>query len=177
MAGEPQITVVGNVTADPESRTVGNGNNVVNFTVASTPRTYNKQSGQYEDGEALFMRCSAWNGMADHIQASVTKGMRVIVQGRLEQRTFQDKQTGANRTSIELQVDEIGPSLRYATAQVQRVQRNQQQNSYPQGLDERAAAAPQYRNTNQYPQQNFNTGVPATGASAGGQGEFATAPF
>lgn len=122
MAGETVITIIGNVTADPELRTIASGASVVNFTVASTPRTYNRNSGQWEDGDALFMRCSAWRDLADHIQASVTKGMRVIVQGRLNQRSY-TTQAGENRTVVELQVDEIGPSLRYATAQVQRVPR------------------------------------------------------
>jgi single-strand DNA-binding protein len=125
MAGETVITVIGNVTADPELRTIASGASVVNFTVASTPRTYNRQTSQWEDGDALFMRCSAWRDMADHIQASVTKGMRVIVQGRLNQRSYQT-QSGENRTVVELQVDEIGPSLRYATAAVTRVLRQNQ---------------------------------------------------
>lgn len=146
MAGETVITVIGNVTADPELRTIASGASVVNFTVASTPRTYNRNSNQWEDGEALFMRCSAWRDMADHIQSSITKGMRVIVQGRLNQRTFQT-QSGDNRTVMELQVDEIGPSLRYATAQVQRVPRgnsgfNGGGNAAPSGYTGGANAAP-----------------------------------
>jgi single-strand DNA-binding protein len=134
MANETVLTIIGNVTAAPELRTIASGASVVNFTVASTPRTYNRQTNQYEDGDALFMRCSAWRELADHIQASVTKGMRVIVQGRLNQRSYQTQQ-GENRTIVELQVDEIGPSLRYATAQVARAPRQNQgfggnQNSY-----------------------------------------------
>lgn len=131
MAGETIITIIGNVTADPELRTIASGASVVNFTVASTPRTYNRQTSQWEDGDALFMRCSAWRELADHIQASVTKGMRVIVQGRLNQRSYQTQQ-GENRTVVELQVDEIGPSLRYATAQVQRAPRQNQGSYSPQ---------------------------------------------
>ncbi len=122
MAGETVITVIGNVTADPELRTVGSGASVVNFTVASTARTFNRQTNSWEDGEPLFLRCSAWRDLADHIQASITKGMRVIVQGRLTQRSYQSRE-GENRQTIELQVDEIGPSLRFATAQVERVAR------------------------------------------------------
>lgn len=121
MAGETVITIIGNLTADPEIRTLSNGSEVVNFTIASTPRTFNRQSNQWEDGQALFLRCSAWRDLASHCAQSLAKGMRVIAQGRLQQRSYQ-AQDGSNRTVIELQVDEIGPSLRYATAQVQRIQ-------------------------------------------------------
>ena len=121
MAGETVITIVGNLTADPELRTTSSGASVCSFTIASTPRTYNRQSGQFEDGQALFLRCSAWRDLANHCAQSLAKGMRVIAQGRLQQRSYQAKD-GSNRTVIELQVDEIGPSLKYATAQVHRVQ-------------------------------------------------------
>ncbi len=119
MAGETIITVVGNLTADPEIRTTGNGASVASFTIASTPRNWNRSTGQFEDGQALFMRCSAWRDMAEHCAQSLSKGMRVIAQGRLQQRSYQ-AQDGSQRTVVELQVDEIGPSLRYATAQVTR---------------------------------------------------------
>ena len=119
MAGETVITVIGNLTADPELRTIGSGASVASFTIASTPRTFNRQSGQWEGGQALFMRCSAWRELADHCAQSLTKGMRVIAQGRLQQRSYQAND-GTNRTVVEMQVDEIGPSLRYATAQVTR---------------------------------------------------------
>lgn len=121
MAGETVITIVGNLTADPEIRTLSNGGTVANFTIASTPRVYNSQANQWEDGQALFLRCTAWGDFATHIASSMSKGMRVIAQGRLTQRSWQDEQ-GANHTVIELQVDEIGPSLKYATAQVQKMQ-------------------------------------------------------
>ena len=114
MAGETVITVVGNLTADPELRTIGSGASVCSFTIASTPRTYNRQTGQFEDGQALFMRCSAWRDLANHCAQSLSKGMRVIAQGRLQQRSYQ-AQDGSNRTVFEMQVDEIGPSLRYRT--------------------------------------------------------------
>lgn len=117
MAGETTLTIVGNLTADPEIRTIGTGATVANFTVASTPRVWNRQTNQYEDGQALFMRCSAWRDMAGHIAQSLKKGVRVIVTGRLQQRSYQ-AQDGSNRTIVELQVDEIGPSLRYAVAAV-----------------------------------------------------------
>lgn len=121
MAGETVITIVGNLTADPELRTTSAGAQVASFTIASTPRTWNRNTNQFEDGQALFMRCSAWRDMAEHCARSLAKGMRVIAQGRLQQRSYQ-AQDGSNRTVIELQVDEIGPSLRYATAQVQKMQ-------------------------------------------------------
>ncbi|WP_193596099.1 single-stranded DNA-binding protein [Microbacterium sp. YJN-G] len=122
MAGETIITVVGNLTADPELRYTQNGLPVTNFTIASTPRTLDKASGEWKDGDALFMRCSVWREFAEHVAGSLSKGMRVIAQGRLRQRSYQDRD-GNNRTAIEMEVDEIGPSLRYATAQVTRAAR------------------------------------------------------
>lgn len=121
MAGETVITIVGNLTADPELRTTSAGAQVASFTIASTPRSWNRSTNQFEDGQALFMRCSAWRDLAEHCVRSLAKGMRVIAQGRLQQRSYQ-AQDGSNRTVIELQVDEIGPSLKYATAQVQKMQ-------------------------------------------------------
>lgn len=121
MAGETIITIIGNLTDEPELRTTQNGGTVANFSIAATPRVYDRQSNQWYDGDALFLRCSAWRDLATHCAQSLAKGMRVIVQGRLQQRSYQAKD-GSNRTVIELQVDEIGPSLRYATAQVHRVQ-------------------------------------------------------
>lgn len=119
MAGETIITVVGNLTSDPELRALSNGASVASFTIASTPRTFNRNTNQFEDGSALFMRCSAWRDLAEHCANSLSKGTRVIAQGRLSQRSYQ-AQDGSNRTVVELTVDEIGPSLRYATAQVNR---------------------------------------------------------
>lgn len=121
MAGETVITIIGNLTADPEMRTTRNGSAVANFSIAATPRTFDKQSNQWIDGDALFLRCSAWRDLATHCAQSLAKGMRVIAQGRLQQRSYQAND-GSQRTVIELQVDEIGPSLRYATAQVQKMQ-------------------------------------------------------
>ena len=119
MAGETVITVVGNLTADPELRYTQNGLPVANFTIASTPRTFDRQANEWKDGEALFLRASVWREVAEHGAGSLAKGSRVIATGRLKQRSYQDRE-GNNRTSIELEVDEIGPSLRYATAQVTR---------------------------------------------------------
>ena len=120
MAGETVITVVGNLTADPELRYTQNGIPVANFTIASTPRTFDRASGEWKDGEALFLRASVWRDFAEHVAGSMTKGMRVIAQGRLRQRSYETRE-GEKRSTIELEVDEIGPSLRYATAQVTRV--------------------------------------------------------
>ena len=119
MSGETVITVVGNLTADPSLTYTQNGLPVANFTIASTPRTFDRQANEWKDGEALFLRASVWREFAEHVAGSLTKGSRVIATGRLKQRSYQDRE-GNNRTSIELEVDEIGPSLRYATAQVTR---------------------------------------------------------
>jgi single-strand DNA-binding protein len=119
VAGETIITVVGNLTADPELRYTQNGLAVANFTIASTPRTFDRQANEWKDGEALFLRASVWREFAEHVAGSLSKGSRVIATGRLKQRSYDDRD-GQRRTSIELEVDEIGPSLRYATAQVTR---------------------------------------------------------
>jgi len=119
MAGETIITVVGNLTGDPELRYTQNGLAVANFTIASTPRNFDRATNDWKDGDALFMRASVWREFAEHVAGSLTKGSRVIATGRLKQRSYETKE-GEKRTSIELEVDEIGPSLRYATAQVTR---------------------------------------------------------
>src|SRR5580698_8927958 len=119
MAGETVITVVGNLTSDPELRYTQNGLAVANFTIASTPRTFDRAANDWKDGEALFLRASCWREFAEHVAGSLTKGSRVVATGRLKQRSYETKE-GEKRTSIELEVDEIGPSLRYATAQVTR---------------------------------------------------------
>jgi single-strand DNA-binding protein len=119
MAGETIITVVGNLTADPELRYTQTGLAVANFTIASTPRTFDRAANDWKDGDALFLRASCWREFAEHVAGSLTKGSRVIATGRLKQRSYETKE-GEKRTSIELEVDEIGPSLRYATAQVTR---------------------------------------------------------
>ncbi len=122
MAGETVITVIGNLTADPELRFTPSGAAVANFTVASTPRTLDKQSGEWKDGEALFMRCNIWRQPAENVAETLTRGMRVMVTGRLRQRSFETRE-GEKRTVVELEVDEVGPSLRYATAKVNKVSR------------------------------------------------------
>lgn len=122
MANETTLTVVGNLTADPELRYTNSGTPVANFTVASTPRTFDKASGQWRDADALFMRCNIWREPAEHVAESLTRGDRVVVTGRLRQRSFETQQ-GDKRTVIELEVDEVGPSLRYATAKAVKANR------------------------------------------------------
>ena len=123
MAGETVITVVGNLTDDPELRFTPSGAAVANFTVASTPRSFNKQTNEWEDGEALFLRCSIWRQAAENVAESLQRGMRVIVQGRLRARTWETRE-GEKRTSFEIDVEEIGPSLKFATAKVNRASRS-----------------------------------------------------
>ena len=130
MAGEPVLTIVGNLTGDPELRYVSSGTPVASFTVASTPSTLNRQTNQWEDGEAMFVRCSAWKDYAENVTESLAKGMRVIVTGRMTVRSYEHN--GQQRTSIELQVDEVGPSLRYARAQVVKTPRSQNPSQAPQ---------------------------------------------
>ena len=122
MAGETLITVVGNLVADPELRWTANGAAVASFKVASTPRTFDRQANQWVDGEALFVPCAVWKEAAENVAESLTKGMRVIVQGRLKARSYEDRD-GNKRTSWEMDVDEVGPALRFATAKVTRAQR------------------------------------------------------
>jgi single-strand DNA-binding protein len=122
MAGDTVITVVGNLTADPELRFTPSGAAVASFTIASTPRTFDRGSNEWKDGEALFLRCSIWRQAAENVAESLQRGMRVVASGRLKQRSFETRE-GEKRTVIELDVDEIGPSLRYATAKVNRTQR------------------------------------------------------
>jgi single-strand DNA-binding protein len=123
VAGDTIITVVGNLTADPELRFTPSGAAVANFTVASTPRIFDRQSSEWKDGDALFMRCSIWREAAENVAESLTRGSRVIVQGRLKQRSYETRE-GEKRTVVELEVDEIGPSLRYATAKVNKASRS-----------------------------------------------------
>ncbi len=168
MANDTLITVVGNLTADPNLRFTGNGAAVVDFTVASTPRTFDRQSGQWRDGETLFLRCTAWREYAENIADSLSKGMRVVVQGRLTQSSYE--RDGQKRTSYELQVDEVGPSLRYAKAQVTRTPR--QEGGYGQGGGQggygqqptQQRQAPQQQQQADYSQGGY--GAPAGGQAA-----------
>ena len=122
MAGETVITLVGNLTADPELRFTPSGAPVANFTVASTPRTFDRQTGEWKDGDALFLRCAVWREVAENVAESLTRGSRVVVQGRLKQRSFETKE-GEKRTVVEVIADELGPSLRWAQAQVEKTAR------------------------------------------------------
>ncbi|WP_314804902.1 single-stranded DNA-binding protein [Actinomyces bouchesdurhonensis] len=174
MAGDTVITVIGNLTADPELRWTQSGAAVADFTVASTPRTYDRNAGEWRDGDTLFMRCSVWRDTAENVAESLRKGMRVIVQGRLTQRSY-DTQQGERRTVVELQVDEVGPSLRRARAQVTRTapsggggyqsdNRGQQQGGYQQ-------AAPQGGGYGGGQQGGYGQGGANYGAPTGGSAE------
>ena len=122
MAGETVITVVGNLTADPELRFTPSGAAVASFTIASTPRTFDKNTNEWKDGDALFLRCSIWRQAAENVAESLQRGMRVVAQGRLKQRSYETRE-GEKRTVVEMEVDEVGPSLKYATAKVNRTSR------------------------------------------------------
>ena len=122
MAGDTVITIIGNLTADPELRFTPSGAAVANFTVASTPRQFDRQSNEWKDGETLFMRCSVWRDAAENVAESCQRGMRVIVSGRLKSRSYETKE-GEKRSVVEMDVDEIGPSLKSATAKVTKAQR------------------------------------------------------
>lgn len=132
MAGDTVITVIGNLTGDPELRYTPAGAAVANFTIASTPRTFNRQTNQWEDGETLFLRASVWRGYAENVAETLKKGTQVIAQGRLKSRSYETKE-GERRTSFELEVEEIGPTLRFATAQVTRAQRSAGGNNFGGG--------------------------------------------
>jgi single-strand DNA-binding protein len=122
MAGDTTLTIIGNLTNDPELRFTPSGAAVANFTVASTPRAFDRQSNEWKDGETLFMRCSVWRDAAENVAESLQRGSRVIVTGRLKSRSYETKE-GEKRTVVELDVDELGPSLRYATAKINRTTR------------------------------------------------------
>ena len=164
---ETPITVVGNLVADPELRFIPSGAAVANFRIASTPRSYNRETNQFADGEALFLMCNCWRQMAENVAESLTKGMRVIVQGRLRQRSYQTRE-GENRTVFEVEVDEVGPSLKFATANVSRTPREGGGQPRPsQGFQQQQSAPPQQQ---QAPQQQsqpandpWNSAPPAGG--------------
>jgi single-strand DNA-binding protein len=138
MAGETIVTVVGNLTADPELRYTQGGKAVANFTIASTPKVFDRQQNKFADGDALFLRASCWEEFAEHVAGSLTKGTRVIAQGVLKQKSYETKE-GEKRTSMELEVQAIGPDLRFATAQVSRAQSG---GGRPQQEESWAASAP-----------------------------------
>jgi single-strand DNA-binding protein len=142
MAGETQITIVGNLTSDPELRYTSNGLAVANFTIASTPKVFDRTANAMKDGDALFMRCSVWREFAEHVAGSLTKGSRVIAQGTLKQRSYEDKKTGEKRTSMELEIGSIGPDLRFATAAVTRAQSGSRGQASAPAADVWADSAP-----------------------------------
>ena len=141
MTGETIITVVGNLTGDPELRFIASGAAVASFTVASTPRTFDRQANDFKDGDTLFMRCTVWREQAENVAESLTKGNRVVVTGRLVQRSYETRE-GEKRTVVELQVDDVAPSLRYASAKVTRTQRTEGSGGFGQGAGWGASSAP-----------------------------------
>ncbi len=164
MAGETVITVVGNLTNDPELRFTPSGAAVASFTIASTPRTLDKATNEWKDGEALFLRCSIWRQAAENVAESLTRGSRVVVQGRLKQRSFETKE-GEKRTVVELEVDEIGPSLRYATAKVNKASRS------GGGGGGFGGGGGQSRGAAEQPKEDPWGSAPATGSFAGSDDE------
>jgi single-strand DNA-binding protein len=166
MAGDTQITVVGNLVDDPELRFTPSGAAVANFRIASTPRTFDKQANEWKDGEALFLSCSVWRQAAENVAESLQKGMRVVVQGNLRSRQYETRE-GEKRTVFEIQVDEVGPSLKYATAKVTRTQR-QGGSSYGGG-QQGGQGAPSDNDpwATPAPGQWAPAGGPAGGAAAG----------
>ena len=184
MAGETNITVVGNLTADPELRFTPSGAAVANFTVASTPRTFDRQANEFKDAETLFMRCSVWREAAEHATESLHRGDRVVVTGRLVSRSWQTPE-GDNRTVMEMQVDEVGPSLRYATAQVTKAQRqgggdwNSRQGGQPSGGGNAGSGGGNSGGgwNNQGAGQAAGKGVEQPAAQPGGQGAPASDPW
>jgi single-strand DNA-binding protein len=142
MAGETIITVVGNLVDDPELRFTPSGAAVANFRIASTPRTFDKQSNEWRDGDALFLSCSVWRQAAENVAESLQRGMRVVVQGRLKQRSYETRE-GEKRTVIELEVDEVGPSLTFATAKVTRASRSGGGGGYSGGGGQGGQSRPQ----------------------------------
>ena len=141
MAGDTTLTIIGNLTNDPELRFTPSGAAVANFTVASTPRMFDRQSNEWKDGETLFMRCSVWRDAAENVAESLQRGSRVIVTGRLKSRSYETKE-GEKRTVVELEVDEVGPSLRYATAKVNKVARSGGSGGYGGGGGGGGGSAP-----------------------------------
>ncbi|MDR0432005.1 MAG: single-stranded DNA-binding protein [Bifidobacteriaceae bacterium] len=172
MAGDTLITVIGNLTGDPELRFTPSGAAVANFTIASTPRTFDRNSGEWKDGDTLFLRCSIWREAAENVAESLVKGMRVLAQGRLVQRSFETRE-GEKRSAIELQVDEIGPSLRYASAKVTRTGRSSQ-GGFGQGGGGHQGGQP--HGSGHAPTPGPGYGGPAQPGSAGSYGPPGGAP-
>lgn len=167
MSGETIVTVIGNLVDDPELRFTPAGAAVAKFRIASTPRTFDKQTNEWKDGESLFLPCSVWRQAAEHVAESLTKGMRVIVQGRLKQRSYEDRE-GVKRTVFELDVEEVGPSLKNATAKVTKASGGSGQQAYQKARQETGQAAAQ---------DPWSSSTPGTGQQAGGWGGSEEPPF
>ena len=172
MAGETIITVVGNLVDDPELRFTPSGAAVANFRIASTPRTFDKQSNEWKDGDALFLSCSVWRQAAENVAESLQRGMRVVVQGRLKSRQYETRE-GEKRTVFEIEVEEVGPSLKYATAKVTRANRSSGGGGFGgggQGGSTGGSAPADDPWATPAPAQGAGYGAPQGGAPAGGQG-------
>jgi single-strand DNA-binding protein len=167
MAGETVITVVGNLVDDPELRFTPSGAAVANFRIASTPRTFDRQTNEWKDGDALFLSCSVWRQAAENVAESLQRGMRVIVQGRLKSRTYETRE-GEKRTVFEIEVEEVGPALKYATAKVTRTTRQGGQGG-PGGGGYSGGGAPQGGN------DPWATPAPQGGGGYGGGQQSAPA--
>jgi single-strand DNA-binding protein len=180
MAGETSITVVGNLTDDPELRFTPSGAAVANFTVASTPRNFDRNTNEWVDGEAMFLRCSIWRQAAENVAESLQRGMRVVVQGRLKARTYETRE-GEKRTVFEIEVDEIGPSLKFATAKVNRTSRQGGGGGYSGGSQGAQGGAQGGQGGQSAPADDpWATSTPAAGgssAAAGGGGAAAGDPW
>jgi single-strand DNA-binding protein len=171
MAGDTVITIIGNLTADPELRFTPSGAAVANFTVASTPRQFDRTSNDWKDGETLFMRCSVWRDAAENVAESLQRGARVLVSGRLKSRSYETKE-GEKRTVIEMDVDEVGPSLKYATAKVNRTQRGSGGGSFNgggQGGGQGAGSTGGVSGQGAPASDPWATGSPAGANTGGGQ--------
>ena len=170
MAGETTITVVGNLVDDPELRFTPSGAAVANFRIASTPRTFDRQTNEWKDGDALFLSCSVWRQAAENVAESLVKGMRVVVQGRLKSRQYETRE-GEKRTVFEIEVEEVGPSLKYATAKVTRTTRQGAGGGYSGGGGGAAQDDPWAQPAPQGGQGGYAGGQPAQGGGQGGYGQ------
>ncbi len=175
MAGETPITVVGNLTADPELRFTPSGAAVANFTVASTPRTFDRQTNEWKDGESMFLNCSVWRQAAENAAESLQRGMRVVVSGRLKARSFETRE-GEKRTVFEIDVDEVGPSLKYATAKVTKTTRSGAQGGGGQGGGQYGGGDDPWATGGQSQSGGQQPGGQQSGGWGGQQGGGQTAP-
>src|SRR6188508_3395812 len=176
MAGETVITVVGNLVDDPELRFTPSGAAVANFRIASTPRTFDRQTNEWKDGDALFLSCSVWRQAAENVAESLQRGMRVVVQGRLKQRSYETRE-GEKRTVVELEVDEVGPALAFATAKVTRASRSGGGGGYSGGGGQGGQSRPQSGGDGGGGNDPWATPAPQQGGGGGGQSAPANDPW